>query len=858
MVSYFRLEVCVLTDALVANGEGFIQLNREVTLAERKNSLFNLVTDLIREQHVLLRPYKIKTINQEVSKRVAHLILFKEFSGTPIFSSDSYQLIEKHLTIDKFYADGNSIRGARGFTCAHYTEEYKSLTTSEKIVVHAYFNIQGQYIFSQVKIKQDQYLDVGIELEAAIKCNSQQAFKMLSELLLEKSNRYIHAVSEAALHQAELERLGSSANYTKEIRERYFKAGNMFLNLIKQINLLNDAEVDMRGRFVKEMLGTLTSEEDMPSTSTGAAAATELSLEEVAATGSATVKPKTKKVLKTIKQMQDEQAKFLTRVMALEVELEKFFPLGAGELKKILDAHETAALLNKALTNFVFFDTTSKKPVKQKIVQRINQKISSLPKPLELLERFALEGSVANFMLLFEKAGANISVAFCSQFIRDVVMNTEDQSRLQNQISICDFLFEHSQIYRSAIFLCGYSVDLAESGNGQSLLTKASLLLNFTAFSMLLKHGWNPNGPGAIFGKGVLSNVRVQAILSDSGTFLECLLEHGSHVDNNQFLDTNSASLRALPAAIRSMALQSLPALRQRHAAITNPFLLDYNIPWDIAVAAKNGNYAALVQLVETSSLPGIALALSFFANKTGIIIRTLCNHSVSGLFFAKNASLLERQTRFILELTGTTNNDQIVFIISPKKDGQAIFESIDGSFKKFRKECIENHKKIDDAIKELETAATKEKDSYNKVSLYMACSFLVAGKGKLSAFETQQFIRFHYMIGLEMIKMGNLPQGENYFGKVIRVSEGSKHFAKLKTTPTFTMACNKLKGTSFEYKEPLPIRAAGTVEPEVAPDDVLLPYFQLKRSYSEFIVRESGNSVVQPSTLKRSSSFFT
>lgn len=207
----------------------------------RINSLYTFIVDLLQENKLKLNVDCTHSNNPDRNAYFFELSIVQPIS----LFSDGFVAKSRHLTIDQIYSVSTQ---KTGFSLAHYTEQYER-ADGQKIVVHAYYDRQGNV--SHIQVKRNEVVDQSItqDMYAQIKTNAVTATQKLLTLIEEKDAKYLTLYEEAAALEKKLVQIFKQKNL------RLFKdTAEKYISTLEAMNRYCDDNKDVRHKIIKNLL----------------------------------------------------------------------------------------------------------------------------------------------------------------------------------------------------------------------------------------------------------------------------------------------------------------------------------------------------------------------------------------------------------------------------------------------------------------------------------------------------------------------------------------------------------------------------------------------------------------------------
>ena len=811
------------------DAENFQQVNFQNKKTIKVNSLFNLVQALIQTNHELCSKYKIDSIQTE--DRAAFIFKFKDKPYQPLFNN--FEFVESHLTIDKWYAEVSSERGAQGFTAAHYTERYKQNASNQEIIVHVFFNAQGQYVYSQIRQmpEAEVFRSINVLEENTFKNNSMIAASLLKDLLHVKSNFQTDYTEKATALETTLSELSVDLNLPKN-RTNYIKTARKFIKSVETLNLYNEITIDRRGLVIQKMMDKLLAlKEDIrkkPEASLEKPAPLNEALAPIplannAERSSPAVVPKPISAAEALHKANLHEKESITKAL---LELEAEFTLCIKTIEKevpaLLRAFELAQKLQEMLCDLMICDIEK---FDKKLKKRIEGKINKLPKVEDLMKKFFASGNVQGFKRLFPLLSNHANLGLMDIYHAIIKRgNTPAEEELtEAQISIFNFLYEHSDFYRSACKELGKVVEYnMELSMGMTILFKTCVANKFNVFSMMLAHGADPNQVSLLHEATSIPLIRGLLYVIKDIRYLELLLKYGTSVDCPANIGTHIVH--------NKKEYDTKTFFDQHHAIAATPKDKDVlqrlnQTRFELLLAFQFGQFEYLPLLAPRSSLASIASALSMLVNmpyfSTRHLIPTL--HQ-KGLHFCTQA----KRDEITIAETSTKNYPphlQWLEIITMPNESSEHYQALTSIMPVFKERCRRNANIIASTIQQLMAMAKGTADKQTVYYYYAACLFLLCERGTLDYENTQLAMQINCKMGALFYKdldpMKQKFQGFNRFVIAVDFAAVSPYREALNKLPIFDFAVKKLVGTEFE----IDLKNLRTVKHSPTAAPVLLQY---------------------------------
>lgn len=615
-----------------------------------ESPFYNVLAELRAEYHSALGGIQIEKLTNDA--RQAFIVKINSTPRHHLFSECQYR--ERHFSIDKAYK--TSVNTQHGRTPVHYTETYFSAYSNERLIVHAYLNQQGRYMYAQVKRKyadgttQEAVLD-----EALIECirkNVTDATESIQFLFDERDARYARTQKKVGKLENNLaetfeqlkKTVGASLEAQESLWQQYSKLAKELVTSFEDFNRYSEIK-SKRSVFIQKTVDYVDAcrkEWALSDTVQVLPTATEIdsSLQDAAPLA-------VRKVQDSITSAFEQGfLKFKEDADNLQRFAKKAFE--SHTLEQLLEIQPLIERVNEQLL-WVFAAPKNcfemHKPIKQ-LLHKVYGDLDKYDKRLvSILEDGIVNGNISTVEKLFPFVGHRVSSEVYKKLINFIV--NEDESKNSRKIEVCYYLYQNSNVYISTVRAMSkesvYSLSRTEHDTFKrhvlesvelkdlvvSGLFKLYCKSNLSAFEMLLTHGadaitWGVSGmqPGSSPPFTILHCVAV------FGTayylpYLEALLRHGA--DPNGICTTeelkcqNQNKIKNIKYYLRAkQKVESRSGAKSLRVSFVQVEQQQKTTP-PLQIVADRKDLNALALLLSYSTLGNIALCFGFLVNQAHI-----------------------------------------------------------------------------------------------------------------------------------------------------------------------------------------------------------------------------------------------
>lgn len=646
--------------------------------------LYHLISKLIEENFDCFNGENPEKIENEI--RSAYLIpihfpienhLFETQAGFQDFLFE-----ERHFSFDKLYKASESVQ--HGLTAIHYTETYYSRQKNQYIIVHAYLNRDGRYLYLQARrlgsdkktLIENLNIDSALERSVQLNMNQEACREKLDFLLEERRARYSELKENADYLDNELGDLFNKI--VKNGIDEYIKKANAFIDVIADLNAYSE-EKDYRGEFFLNQLQEIKEWEKRLRASSVVIDADFCGSKVPVMTVEKSV-VSTKPESSVIESQEESFETIIKQLKKLENSLKKEKAKTVLELSEKMSTFEKANQLLLALLSLpkeIFNKKTCSSERDRAFLVFTGAREKSYEEWLCFLKKFVLEGELKKVIetcVLFPAFKSKLSKDFYEFLIMTVVncMGVELEKKL---VSVCDYFNENSEEYRNCILSFSQEQkflilekDIKKMSKyfhfdvNVSLLYKLYFNERKDLFSMFLQHGADPNTWGV---KGVNQKEAPFSLLYVIGAFeeekrncleyLELLLKYNANASQiyttQKLRSMRHGMLKARQEVTKTN--KTLASNSRRHGN-NNNLRLDV-VSTEIrstllSLMAWRENSRGLELLLPSSSLEDIAYTFSFSINSKEINSRQIPSNIGGDIVFAENADDLTKKSNFFIQ----------------------------------------------------------------------------------------------------------------------------------------------------------------------------------------------------------------
>ena len=596
-------------------------VNQTIHGAYRENSLYHFLIDNLST--TLLSGYRARRSRGE--RQALYIDIPVPEDCETIFSG--FKLMRQHLSVDQYIINDGSFL-SRYFSPTHGTFEYEN--SSERWVVHAYFNRIGQFIDFKLKCypislhpaarvegveRPMNFHETKLVRQQAEPCQA-----LLKQLLNQKSSEYIALYKSSFQLDEELSRAYAS----KKLDLARLKAQEL-ITLTLKLSRYNDMKEDGRTNYLTRMLATL---DDKPVSKSMERHPSVTSDVEPGLCLTPVMSDKAKVSQKSMQQQLTEEIVLLVDQVARLTEAMNDHSI----CQKVLAVEVSLRELDDL---FLLLEFHAKDHAAHAIIREQRKRLPVNKTISNYFNDCVLSGDIESVSILFPTFSQRSNMYRLSEMLISKIKSELPQC--EQLIKVADYFYEHSEIYRSFIILksqlFAYSI---EDQLGFGFLFGFFKDVNFSAFSMALRHGVSPDASQVMKGKkmfNVLQALIVYYALNPNVDYIHALFEYGAQVDLPKI------RCEVTPHAVIKKAFKdSIP--RIMHSSASN-VLLDENDQDEMDV-----RYNKLSQISHA-----LTLACDLSATSHPDLIRALAQYSNPEMVLLETAMLLNRtvfNTRFI------------------------------------------------------------------------------------------------------------------------------------------------------------------------------------------------------------------
>ncbi len=494
-------------------------VSREKNGTYRENSLYNFMMD-----NLSTRPLADYLTHVSRGERQALYIELRPVAEQSEAIFPGFKLVRQHLSVDQCVINESSPL-SRSFSPSHGTFEYENAI--ERRVVHAYFNRHGQFIDFRLKSyeigPEKKVSGVGVKQpisdrerklirEQALPCQV-----LLMELLNQKSNAYIALYQDSFKLDEEL----SLANASKDFKTAIRKAEQL-ITLTSALSRYNDTKEDGRTINLTHMLASLNEQ----LTATPVKVGKQITPDVENKLMSLPVKSGKKKSSPELKQqaLRTQIELLVHEVVSLTAPMR--------DCNVCIQVVEVEEKLRELDTLFLCLEFNGNGNEFQTF---IHQQRAQLPVDKNLSDYFkgrVLAGDSDGVRILYPTFSQHLNMfQLCDQLI-SAIQNAPEQC--MQLIEIADYLYEHSEIYRSIISLKGQMLNYStESQTGFGFLFDLFKRNNLSAFRMALRHGVSTDSIQYMRRTNMFNSLQTLIIfykINPNLNFIGSLIEYGAQM----------------------------------------------------------------------------------------------------------------------------------------------------------------------------------------------------------------------------------------------------------------------------------------------------------------------------------------
>lgn len=546
------------------------------TSGETTSSLYHFLESLLEstDKNPILSQYTVS----KMKSSDAYLIETKsKDSLSNIVWDDQVFIFEKHhLRIDKMaYTKENSPKSLAGLSPSHISIYYRSSINNQSLVIHLYYSMSGNLLSISSKIDETK-IDLKNVILNKVKNEIFNIYNFLRKLLKEKSTLLSNLISKSDNLQNTLEKLSIYIHKPAE-RKKYYEKSEEFTDLISKINRLNDSEYDCRDKRIEELVEiwknkydkpiTLSKKDDQGGEKNETTTTTNITFSTLAEnhtkkSGLNTTVAINNSEIETFEtryqkfndlysrfpQIQiNETIKFLEDVLSTNNGLHKKPPEKSTLYTK--ESIENVVFINNFLKDLEIFlieiSVTEEKKFAEKIIE-LKLKIRTLKQFFHgILLTSGATGDLDTFKTLFEISPQKLNMKLCLTIL-GIAIFTNDEKVRDRILKICDYLFEKSSAFGSAISLLRdfYEVEAKSNPNLVTFLAQAVSLERLNVVKRLLAYDQSICESGVVCNSVFLSSVIVSVFQVRKTSSLDYLIElknHGALFNNRRTEDLSNA-----------------------------------------------------------------------------------------------------------------------------------------------------------------------------------------------------------------------------------------------------------------------------------------------------------------------------
>lgn len=611
-----------------------------------ESPFYNVLAELRAESHSALQGIQIGELVN--NSRQAFILKINSKPSHHLFSECQYR--ERHFSIDKVYK--TSVNTQHGRTPIHYTETYFSAYSNECLIVHAYLNQQGRYMYAQLKKK---YAD-GATQEAVlnealidfIRKNVTEATESIQFLFTEREVRYAKAQQKVDILENELaatfEQLKKTVGDRLEAQETLWQ---QYSNLAKEL-AISFEEFNRYSEIKSKRSVSIQKTVDY----------VDACRKEWALSDMVQVVPNATEIDSSLQDLAPLAVRKIqdSTISVFEQGLAKFkedadhlhrFAKRAFESHTLEQLLEIRSFVERVKEQLLWVFAVPKdyfevcKEIKQ-LLHKVYIDLDKYDKKLvSILEDGILNGKISIVENVFPLVGHRLRNDVYQELINLIV--NEDKSKNSGKIQVCYYLYQNSNVYISTVRTMSkevvYSLSKTEHNKFKSHLVVSEdfkdLVLsglfklycknNLPAFEMLLVHGADAITWGLA---GTLSGSRAPFTMlhcvAAFGTsyylpYLEALLRHGADPNGIYTTEVLKFQMQNKIKNIKGYLLAKQKVESRLGAkSLRGSFMQEEEqkpMP-PLQVVADREDLNALELLLSYSNLGNIALCLGFLVNQ--------------------------------------------------------------------------------------------------------------------------------------------------------------------------------------------------------------------------------------------------
>ncbi len=533
-----------------------------------------------------------------------------------------------HLSIDKLFSRENA-RHADGFGPAHWTVSYGDFR------LHVYFNDRGEILDTHVRSDLDgSYLTLSEAEQKHISEQVKPVQALLKEIISNKQKAYLNLQSALIDQEALLLK-------TKTLKA-YLEQARTYLEIVDTINRYSDTEQIRQGIHIERLMAQKMAK---PITEKRAEKAeSKETIPEVLASEKRTDEATS---IETASKLDTFKAELQATIQEVNACYERG-ETSPAHLIPLLQQIEYLGL------EIAFSGrNTAEKEANQKYIKK--QK-GELPVTLEMLSE-AFENKLYHGDVDYVRENytsiSNITklAPLFFSFITKLTEKPANPDLQRRQLLIADYLYEHSELYRSTLSVQSYMLRAdAKQQLGYGLLANCFLNNNLEAFKVFLKHGISPDIAQLMYNSQFLNALQTMTLLfeqNENADFIEALIEHGASLSQAQQKSiTHTASMQDIEHAqgkkLSIKHLKKFKAADQKETSEAREFFqraIKDNHALKTATRRYAQKHPELIKLLASQAEPIVLYeVLSDLTNDSRIITRSSIDCSgkldLSFLFF--------------------------------------------------------------------------------------------------------------------------------------------------------------------------------------------------------------------------------
>ncbi len=606
----------------------FTTVTQKISGTIRENSLYHFV----RENPGCLTDFVLEEANTE-SRHVLYLTPNPGACEQPLFRG--IEPMESHLSIDKLFSRENA-RHADGFGPAHWTVSY------EELRLHVYFNVRGDILDIHIKSDLDSsYLAFSETEQRQIVEQTKSVQAMLQGIISHKQKAYLDLQS--ALIDKETE-LSCASNL-----DVYLEKGHAYLDIIGKINRYCDTERMQQGIHVQRIMAQKQAEHQAKAAlskekNTRDAVPQEMS-DEISIVEKSTTETAGISTAPKLEHLKNE-------LKAVVEEVKTCHERGENSPVHLIPLLYQVEYISLDITFLA--QNKVEKQASQKYIKKQKAKLPvTLQSFSQEFERKLYDGDVEyireNYAQIAEITKlAPVFFAFIYK-LSDESSNPDLESR---RLAVAEYLYEHSELYRSALDLQSRILQANVEQVGYGLLIDCFIKNKLKAFKMFLRQGVSPETDQFMCNAQFLNALQGVTFLFSKNTdisFVEALLEHNAPLTQVRFKRiTHMAFMHDICAKSSAKKLKKFEAMHpQGESEILKQLFKDVvedNHALKTAARLYVLQFPALFKLLASQTEPVVLYEiLGNLLNDSAVITRSAIDPSgetdLHFLFFKNNDS---------------------------------------------------------------------------------------------------------------------------------------------------------------------------------------------------------------------------